>query len=133
MPSTAAQRTGCPGHPASPGHPSPEALLPETRPSDLLATLAVLCASHGPPLGPRRGPGPRGGGGRRGLQVLQALREQSRTRDVPVVTLTGWGEQEGREALRLGAQEFLTKPVSSSILAATVERLLQKAARERRR
>ena len=70
---------------------------------------------------------------RSGLQVLLALREQSRTRDVPVVALTGWGEQEGREALRLGAREFLTKPVSSSILAATVDRLLQKAARERRR
>ncbi len=70
---------------------------------------------------------------RSGLQVLRALREQSRTREVPVLALTGWGEQEGREALRLGAQEFLTKPVSSSILAATVDRLLQKAARERRR
>ena len=50
-----------------------------------------------------------------------------------MVALTGWGEREGREALRLGAQDFLTKPVSSSILAATVDRLLQKAARERRR
>ncbi len=70
---------------------------------------------------------------RSGLQVLRALREQSRAREVPVVALTGWGEQEGREALRLGAQEFLTRPVSSSILAATVDRLLQKAARERRR
>jgi CheY-like chemotaxis protein len=68
-----------------------------------------------------------------GLQVLRVLREQSGTRDLPVVALTGWGEREGREALGLGAQEFLTKPVSSSVLAATVDRLLQTAARERRR
>ena len=70
---------------------------------------------------------------RSGLQVLRVLREQSGTRDLPVVALTGWGEREGREALGLGAQEFLTKPVSSSVLAATVDRLVQAAARERRR
>ncbi|MBI2081122.1 MAG: GAF domain-containing protein [candidate division NC10 bacterium] len=68
-----------------------------------------------------------------GLQVLRALRERPATREIPVVALTGWGEQEGREALRLGAQEFLTKPVSPSVLAATVDRLMQRVARERGR
>ena len=68
-----------------------------------------------------------------GLQVLQALREQEGTRSLPVVTLTGRGQRQGREALRLGAQEFLTKPVSSSVLVATVDRLIQRAAQERQR
>jgi len=66
-----------------------------------------------------------------GLQVLQALREQEGTRSIPVVTLTGRGQRQGREALRLGAQEFLTKPFSSSVLVATVDRLIQRAAHER--
>jgi signal transduction histidine kinase/putative methionine-R-sulfoxide reductase with GAF domain len=70
---------------------------------------------------------------RSGLEVLRALREQAGTRGIPVVALTGWGEQEGREALRLGAREFLTKPVSPSVLAATVDRLVQAGVRERRR
>src|SRR5207302_4965828 len=45
-----------------------------------------------------------------GLEVLERLRKDRRTRQVPVVFLTNWEDQEARSrALKLGALEFLLK------------------------
>ena len=58
-----------------------------------------------------------------GLEVLGALRRKNAT----VVMLTGYGEVETAvEAMRLGAENFLTKPVDMGHLAATVEKAAEK-------
>jgi DNA-binding response OmpR family regulator len=45
-----------------------------------------------------------------GLEVLERLRKDRRTRQVPVVILTNWEDDEAKaRALKLGALEFLLK------------------------
>jgi DNA-binding NtrC family response regulator len=61
-----------------------------------------------------------------GLQVLEALRE--RDPDATVLMLTGHAEIPiAVEAMRLGAENFLTKPVDPAHLEASVERAFQKS------
>ena len=58
-----------------------------------------------------------------GLEVLENLRRHHAT----VLMLTGYGEIETAvEAMRLGAENFLTKPVDMGHLAATVEKAAEK-------
>ena len=60
-----------------------------------------------------------------GLEVLSAIRQKNAT----VLMLTGYGEVETAvEAMRLGAENFLTKPVDLKHLAATVEKAAEKSA-----
>ena len=60
-----------------------------------------------------------------GLAVLQRLRE--RDGDVTAVMLTGHGDIETAvEAMRLGAEDFLTKPVELDHIAAVVDRALDR-------
>lgn len=60
-----------------------------------------------------------------GLEVLEIIRRKNAT----VVMLTGYGEVETAvEAMRLGAENFLTKPVDLKHLAATVEKAAEKSA-----
>jgi len=61
-----------------------------------------------------------------GFQLLQEIRQNEATRDTPVLVLTGYGQDDHlAQALELGANEFLTKPFSMSILAETVWRFLR--------
>ena len=47
-----------------------------------------------------------------GLEVLERLKEDERTKDIPVVMLTSSGEQaDVRRAYELGANSYLVKPV----------------------
>ena len=58
-----------------------------------------------------------------GLEVLGTIRRHHGT----VLMLTGYGEVETAvEAMRLGAENFLTKPVDMGHLAATVEKAAEK-------
>lgn len=58
-----------------------------------------------------------------GLEVLEILRE----RNAMVVMLTGQGEIEiAVKAMKLGAENFLTKPVDMEHLTATVEKAAEK-------
>ncbi len=58
------------------------------------------------------------------LSILAALR----SRDAPVIVLTGHGNIAlAVEAMRMGAENFLAKPVELDHLAATVERGLERA------
>jgi DNA-binding response OmpR family regulator len=58
-----------------------------------------------------------------GLEVLESMRRHNGT----VLMLTGYGEVETAvEAMRLGAENFLTKPVDMGHLAATVEKAAEK-------
>ncbi len=58
-----------------------------------------------------------------GLQVLEVLRQKR----AMVVLLTGYGDiPTAVQAMRLGAENFLTKPVEMDHLVATVERAIEK-------
>jgi DNA-binding response OmpR family regulator len=63
-----------------------------------------------------------------GFDVLRRLKEDPRTRPVPVVVLTGRTLPEERAAgLRLGAARFLTKPFSMKALLHDLESVLAAA------
>lgn len=60
-----------------------------------------------------------------GLDVLARLRGRESTRTLPTVILTAAGEEDQqRNAMRLGATEFLTKPFSPKKLYNMVAQLL---------
>ena len=59
-----------------------------------------------------------------GLDVLRRIREQERFKSLPCIILTAGGEaKHERDALELGATQFLTKPFSPKKLYALVARL----------
>jgi DNA-binding response OmpR family regulator len=58
-----------------------------------------------------------------GVDVLKAMRSVSRTRDVPVVVLTGTDADDWSLA-ELGVTDILLKPVSVDRLTAVVRRML---------
>ena len=61
-----------------------------------------------------------------GLDVLSRLRERASTSKIPVLMLTGHGEETTvRQAMALGAQGYLVKPFKTDDLVARVRRLLQ--------
>jgi DNA-binding response OmpR family regulator len=62
---------------------------------------------------------------RSGYDVCQALRQQPRWRDVPIIMLTAKGRDVDREkGLALGANDYVTKPFSTRELVETVRRRL---------
>ena len=62
-----------------------------------------------------------------GYAVLKALRDDDRTHAIPFIFLTAMGGmQDLRKGMRLGADDYLTKPVSAEELVATVQTRLQK-------
>ena len=63
-----------------------------------------------------------------GWEVLARVRDEGRTRALPVLILTGVDSVQADEAVARGADEFLTKPVSAQVLVETVGRLLRRAA-----
>jgi DNA-binding response OmpR family regulator len=59
-----------------------------------------------------------------GLDVLRKIREQERFKSLPCIILTAGGDaKHERDALALGATQFLTKPFSPKKLYALVARL----------
>ena len=66
-----------------------------------------------------------------GLDVLERIRANESTKDVPCIILTAAGEEEyEREATRSGATAFLTKPFSPKKLYALIARLTGVATEE---
>ncbi|OGB90944.1 MAG: hypothetical protein A3H39_09585 [candidate division NC10 bacterium RIFCSPLOWO2_02_FULL_66_22] len=63
-----------------------------------------------------------------GWEVLARVRDEGRTRALPVLILTGVDSVQADEAVARGADEFLTKPVSAQVLVETVGRLLRRPA-----
>ena len=57
-----------------------------------------------------------------GFEILEALRKDPATAKTPVVVLTGRSDDETfAEARRLGASQFLTKPVTRDVLIRAIE------------
>jgi two-component system cell cycle response regulator len=66
-----------------------------------------------------------------GLAALESLREDGRTADVPVIFISGRGDELTRSrSLDLGAVDFLQKPFSPRELKARIDRTLRLARRE---
>ena len=58
-----------------------------------------------------------------GFEVCMRLKSEASTRHIPVVMVTALDQPADRlRGLTAGADDFLTKPVSSAQLAATIER-----------
>jgi putative two-component system response regulator len=69
--------------------------------------------------------------GLNGLDLLERIRRTERTKDVPVVVLTGLDEQDLKEkALDLGASDLLNKPVQPRQLVARLRNVLERKAYE---
>jgi DNA-binding response OmpR family regulator len=57
-----------------------------------------------------------------GFEMIAALRSDPATRDIPVIVLTGRGDDETyTEARRLGAAQLLTKPVERDLLIKAID------------
>jgi len=64
--------------------------------------------------------------GKDGLALLKTLRNTERTKDIPIVILTGTSEKElKRQALELGATDLLNKPVDREDLLARLQNCLR--------
>jgi CheY-like chemotaxis protein len=67
-----------------------------------------------------------------GYQVLRVLRDDERTRDLPVLILTAKVQMEDhRRCLQLGADGFLTKPFSPEVLSDALQDVLSLGEDER--
>lgn len=65
--------------------------------------------------------------GMSGIEVLRHLRETPATRDIPVIFVSAdTSEQSQLEGLELGADDYLTKPVVTTVLLARVRNILQR-------
>ena len=63
--------------------------------------------------------------GRSGFEILQDVRAEAGTRDLPVLMLTAKGQTKDREAAEsLGASRFMTKPFSNQDMLETVRELV---------
>jgi response regulator RpfG family c-di-GMP phosphodiesterase len=65
--------------------------------------------------------------GMSGTELCTRLKADDRTKDIPIVLLTGADDEEARAAQRAGAQALVRKPFSPLELLAIVERLAGKA------
>lgn len=69
-----------------------------------------------------------------GFQVLQRMQEQMRARDVPFIFLTALdGHSQFRQGMQLGADDYLTKPISINELLRAVDTQLTKKVRRDQR
>jgi DNA-binding response OmpR family regulator len=60
-----------------------------------------------------------------GIELCRRLRADERTRDVPVLAVTGYGDRQYPvRALQAGANQVLFKPLDADVLVAEARRLL---------
>ena len=66
-----------------------------------------------------------------GLQVARVLKNDPKTKDIPIVMLTAKGEEADIvTGLELGADDYITKPFSPRILVARVRAVLRRKVKE---
>ncbi len=69
-----------------------------------------------------------------GWEVLTRLRDDQRTRSIPIIMLTALSDEKSKvQGLRGGADDYVTKPFSSLELMARVEAVLKRSERAGRR
>jgi PAS domain S-box-containing protein len=66
-----------------------------------------------------------------GFGVLRAIRGNTATHDLPVIFISGGGTERCRDALKAGADDFLTKPFARDELLARIDARLEVARRRR--
>jgi CheY-like chemotaxis protein len=60
--------------------------------------------------------------GMSGFEVLEAIKSQPATAEIPIIMLTAIGqEKDTARAMELGAADYITKPFSSTNLIQTIE------------
>ena len=65
-----------------------------------------------------------------GWEVLTRMRDDSRTKSIPIIMLTALSDEKSKvQGLRGGADDYVTKPFSSLELMARVEAVLKRADR----
>ncbi len=65
-----------------------------------------------------------------GFEVAKRLQTTTQTKDIPIVMVTALGEVKDRvKALKMGADDFLTKPVDKTELLTRVKTLVEKSER----
>ncbi|TYO90777.1 phosphate regulon transcriptional regulator PhoB [Oceanicella actignis] len=63
-----------------------------------------------------------------GVEICRAIRARAQLRDMPVIMLTARGEEEDRvRGLELGADDYMTKPFSTTELIARIRAVLRRA------
>ena len=68
-----------------------------------------------------------------GFEMLKVLRNDAATKAIPVIVLTGRGDDEAfAEASRLGASQFLTKPVTRDALIRAIDAQLAASRAQKR-
>ena len=68
-----------------------------------------------------------------GLEVTRVLKNDSKTKDIPIVMLTAKGEEADIvTGLELGADDYITKPFSPRVLVARVRAVLRRQLKEYR-
>jgi two-component system chemotaxis response regulator CheY len=61
-----------------------------------------------------------------GLKLIRLMRSEEALKAIPIVVITTEGGQEDRDrALRLGADEYLTKPIQTNRVVAVAKALLK--------
>ena len=61
-----------------------------------------------------------------GLKLISLMREEDALKEIPIVVITTEGAQEDRErALKLGANEYLTKPIQANRVLSLARDLLK--------
>jgi len=64
--------------------------------------------------------------GMTGFEVLETLKSQPATAEIPVIMLTALGqEKDTNRAMELGAADYVTKPFGTTKLAETIKRQLE--------
>jgi len=64
--------------------------------------------------------------GMTGFDVLEALKSQPDTANIPVIMLTALGQEKDTNlAMKLGAADYVTKPFGTTNLTETIERQLK--------
>ena len=66
-----------------------------------------------------------------GIALCAALRADAETRRLPIVAVTGSGEEAARAAMAAGCDAVLPKPCSPALLLATIRELLGSVEKER--
>ena len=68
-----------------------------------------------------------------GMEVLKKLKEDRKTRSIPVIVLSAKGDDESRKrAVALHCEDYIVKPVEMKVLESTLKKILSQPAKEKK-